>query len=298
MYKYKALTRLSALCFLVLWLTGGQRATAQSLPETEIYLCRVKQKKGAWQISQPQNITRRPGYDNQPAFTSDRKNILFTSIRERPSTDIYSFAIKKKRLTQLTNSPEGEYSPTITPDKKAVSVVRGEEQQIWRLPLTTSQEPALIFSNPRKVGYFCWLTPDSLAVFMLGEPHSLHLATTAGNLSEPYAENIGRSLHKVPGKAAVSFISKAGGDQWEIQQLNLRTRQISTLVKTLPGSEDFIWTADGRILMAQGPKLYQFNPQQPQDWVEIADFTATGLKNITRLALDAKGKQLAFVGVM
>ena len=292
-----AFNSFSALLLLI-WLTNIQPAIAQALPETEIYLCRVKQKKGAWKISQPQNITQRPGYDNQPAFTPDRKSILFASIRERNTTDIYGFTIKKKQLNQLTNSPEGEYSPTITPDKKGFAVVRGEDQQIWRFPLAGTSEPVLLFNNPRKVGYFGWLTPDSLAVFMLGEPHTLHLATTAGNLSEPLAADIGRSLHKVPGQEAVSFISKAGGDQWEIRQLDLRTMQIITLVKTLPGSEDFIWTADGRIIMAQGPKLYQYNPQQPRDWEKIADFTATGLKNITRLALDAKGKQLAFVGVM
>ncbi|MDB5263283.1 MAG: hypothetical protein JWQ14_2566, partial [Adhaeribacter sp.] len=224
------------------------------------------------------------------------KNILFASIREKSTTDIYAFTIKKGPLTQLTNSPEGEYSPTISPGKKGFAVVRGEEQELWQFPPTAGQEPVLLFRNPRKVGYFCWLTPDSLAVFMLGEPHTLHIATTAGNLSEPIAANIGRSLHKVPGQEAVSFVSKEG-DQWEIRQLNLRTRQITTLVKTLPGSEDFIWTTDSRILMAQGPKLYEFKPQESRNWEAIADFSATGLKNITRLAIDAKGKQLAFVGV-
>jgi len=294
----KTFFNLIGLLFLLPGLNLGQAAIAQTLPETEIYLCRVKQKKDNWQINQPVNITQRPGYDNQPAFTPDGKTILFTSIREKSTTDIYAYAIKKKQLKQLTNSPEGKYSPTITPDKNNISVVRGDEQQIWQFPLTGNPEPVLVFSNPRKVGYFCWLSPDSLAVFMLGEPHTLHIATTAGNLSEPLAANIGRSLHKVPGKEAVSFISKENGEQWEIRQLDLRTRQITTLVKTLPSSEDFIWTADGRILMAQGPRLYQYKPQQSGDWEEIADFTATGLKNITRLALDAKGKQLAFVGVM
>ncbi|MGV3587692.1 MAG: TolB family protein [Adhaeribacter sp.] len=294
--RYKTISR-PRILLILLCLINGWMATAQTMPETEIYLCRVKAKKGKWQLSQPKNITQRPGYDNQPTFTANGKNILFTSIRERPSTDIYSIAIKKSKLTQLTNSPEGEYSPTVMPDKKGVSVVRGEEQQIWQLPLVAGQELVQLFSNDRKVGYFTWLAPNSLAVFMLGDPHTLHLATTAGEISEPLAANIGRGLHKVPGQEILSFVSKENGDEWEIKQLDLRTRQITTLVKTLPGSEDFIWTKDRRILMAQGPKLYQYNPQQPQDWEEIADFTNMGIKNITRLALDAKGKQLAFVGV-
>ncbi|GEO04465.1 hypothetical protein AAE02nite_21290 [Adhaeribacter aerolatus] len=295
---FKVLPYLSTLLLLLFCLTQGQPVVAQTMPETEIYLCRVKNKKGQWKISQPQNITRRPGYDNQPAFTPNGKNILFTSIRERPSTDIYSYEIKKNQLFQLTNSPEGEYSPTITPDKKGISVVRGEEQQIWRLPLTGDSEPVPVFRNAGKVGYYAWLSPENLAVFILGDPHTLHLATTAGDLSEPLAANIGRGLQKIPGQEAVSFISKENGDAWEIKQLDLRTRQITTLVKTLPASEDFIWTKDGRILMAQGPKLYQYHPQHSIDWTEIADFSAIGIKNITRLALDAKGKQLAFVGVM
>ena len=39
------------------------------------------------------NITRSPGYDNQPSFTPDGAAILFTSNRGGTQTDIYRYDV-------------------------------------------------------------------------------------------------------------------------------------------------------------------------------------------------------------
>jgi len=48
--------------------------------------------------------------------------------------------------------------------------------------------------------------------------------------------------------------------------------------------------------MAQGAKLYKWNPQYDKDWLEAADWSSLGIKQITRLAIDRKTQKLAFVG--
>jgi hypothetical protein len=48
--------------------------------------------------------------------------------------------------------------------------------------------------------------------------------------------------------------------------------------------------------MAQDARLFRYDPAQPAaDWQQVADFSAAGLKRITRLALNSKGDKLALV---
>ncbi len=70
------------------------------------------------------------------------------------------------------------------------------------------------------------------------------------------------------------------------------------MTKTLPGSEDFVWTPDGIILSASGSKLFKFEPKKDREWQEVADFSSAGLKGITRLAVSPKGDRLALVAAV
>ncbi len=50
----------------------------------------------------------------------------------------------------------------------------------------------------------------------------------------------------------------------------------------------------GVLLMANGPKLFA-RKKSDFAWVELADFSNAGLKNITRIAVSSKGDRIAVV---
>jgi hypothetical protein len=79
------------------------------------------------------------------------------------------------------------------------------------------------------------------------------------------------------------------------QTFDLRTRQITSLIKTLSGSEEYAWTPSGLLLAAQDSKLFAWNPQRDKDWREVWDFSATGLRGITRIAITNDGRRIALV---
>lgn len=271
----------------------------QNPPDADIFLVELTGTKEARQVSKPINITQRKGYDNQPSFTPDGQQILFTAMHEDGQTDIYRYDLLAKTTTQLTKTPEGEYSPTVMPDRAYFSVIRMEmdkTQRLWKFPIAGNGEPTLIFQNIKPVGYHCWLTPDLLALFILGKPNSLQLARVSTGDTTRIEGSIGRSLHKIPGKNALSFVHKRTETEWEIKQLDLKTNQMTTIAPTLPGSEDFVWTPDGTVLMGKGSILYQLNPKNGQTWTPLTDLSSAGIKQLTRLAIDPKGKKLALVG--
>ncbi|MEY4593720.1 MAG: hypothetical protein RIQ47_130, partial [Bacteroidota bacterium] len=49
------------------------------LPETDIFISEMTISDGIYSFSQPINMTRRKGYDNQPAFSADGTSFYFVA---------------------------------------------------------------------------------------------------------------------------------------------------------------------------------------------------------------------------
>jgi len=274
-------------------------AAGQAPPDAAIFLVHLRTRGQAVRVSKPINVTGRQGYNNQPAFTPDGKALLYTSIRGDGQADTYRYDLRKQTTTQLTRTPESEYSPTVTPDGRHFSVVRVEKdqtQRLWQFSLAGAGEPTLLLKHVQPVGYHCWLDGDWLGLFILGEPNSLQLARVSTGDTIRIEGNIGRSLQKVPGKNALSYVHKRTPTEWDIKLLDLQTRQTTVITRTLEGSEDFVWTPDGALWMCRGAVLYRYRPGTDASWLPLADLGAYGIGQLNRLALDAKGQKLALVG--
>jgi hypothetical protein len=294
------LLRVTVLLLLTSLAVTAQ-TTQPAVATEDIFVVDVTINKGKLEFGQPANITNRAGYDNQPGFLPDGQSLLYTSMREGEQTDIYRYDFKTRQTTRLTSTPEGEYSPTVMPGGKFFSVIRVERdktQRLWKFPLAGG-EPGLVLPAIKPVGYHLWLDERTLALFILGaegKPNTLQLVPTDMTFLDVIHVNIGRALHTIPRRAAFSFVHKISPDEWFVKAFDLKTKRSTILIKTLPGSEDLVWTPDGTLLMAQDSKLFQWNPAAPAaDWQQIADFSTAGLKKITRLALSPKANRLALV---
>jgi hypothetical protein len=272
----------------------------QGPPATDIYLADLRVVQGRVTVGTALNITSRPGYDNQPAFLPDGRSILYTSVRDSQA-DIYRYDIDSRASSAVTQTRESEYSPTPLPDKTGFSVIRVEAdstQRLWAFDLDGTHA-RLVLDSIKPVGYHAWGDDHMLILFVLGSPATLQIADAAapGARGEVLARDIGRSLQRIPGRAAVSFLQRDSVAGPSLQQVDVRTRRVTQLVKTPVGAEFFAWTPDGIALTAGGTKLYQWDPRRGGAWQEIADLAAAGLTNITRLAISAKGDRIAIVAV-
>lgn len=280
---------LAALTFFAL----GQNAP----PSTDVFVADLRLEDGKLTLGDPVNLTRRPGYDNQPSFLPDGKAILYTAFQDDGQTDIFLYDLSASTSRNLTGTPESEYSPTVTPDGGSFSVIRVESdgrQRLWKFPLQGG-EPSLVLTDVQPAGYQVWADAASVILFILGEPPTLQLLTVPGGESSMLAERVGRSLHMVPGSKAVSYVFKASEGEWWIRQTDLQSRQTEPLAKCLPGSEDFVWTPSGVLLMGQGSRLFMLRPRQDSEWLEVADLAGHGIRGITRLAVSPQGDRLALV---
>ncbi len=145
------------------------------------------------------------------------------------------------------------------------------------------------------VGYYTWADDRTLALFVLGDPPTLHLADVRTGRDRVVVENIGRSIHKVPGREAVSFLHREAGGAW-IKELDLATGEVRTLIEPMGDNEFYAWTPDGALVMGLGSKLYRWRPGEDVAWLEVADFAGHGVTDISRVAVSPQGNYVAVVG--
>src|SRR5206468_2458099 len=170
------------------------------------------------------NITQREGYDNQPYFLPHSPHLFYTSIAKNQA-DIYRYNLKTGKSAAFTNTPESEYSTGLTPDGKFISVVRVEAdqktQRLWEFPLNGGP-PRLVLTNIKPVGYYLWLSTNTLVAFILGEPNTLQQIDRSSETTKLIAKDIGRCLLKVPGKSEITFVQMTGENPKSIEIYDLQ----------------------------------------------------------------------------
>ena len=303
-------TLLAALATLLCW-TLQPPAPAQTPagpPATEVFLADLSNTGGKWTVGKPVNISNSPGYDNQPFFTPDASALLFTSARGsvespcgKPQTDIYRYDLTTRAVTQVTETPECEYSPTVTPGGR-ISVIRVEAdgtQRLWQFTVE-GKNPSLVLTDVKPVGYHAWLDETTLALFVLGQPATLQVADTKTGKAEIVARNIGQSILRMP-KGGVSFVQQAGegaARTLSVSRVTLENgKPVTTFLTTaVPGATQahLAWSPDGTLFMAHAGSLQAWRTGA-STWEPVADLAALGLRGVTRLAISSSGDRIAIV---
>ena len=259
-------------------------------PATDIYVYR---------LDRPQdgvvNITKRAGYDNQPAYLGAR---LAWTRQSEGKTDIWWLNLEAPAA--FTKTPESEYSAALTADGKGVAVIRVEldsTQRLWRFPIGPGA-PSVVLADIKPVGYFAYLDSTTLALFVLGSPNTLQIADTRTGKGTVVTMNVGRSLQRVPGGRRASFTQRVSGKTM-LQTVDPTPRADGSFaidtVATLPDSADYVvWRTPLTLITGAGSRLMQLH-LPAREWTLLADLSAQGIQRISRLALSPDGRRLAFV---
>lgn len=278
-------------------------------PATEVYLAPLTSGGGVLTVGAAVNISNSPGYDNQPFFAPDGRSLYFTSARGdisskcgTPQTDVYRLELESRRVTRVTETADCEYSPTVTPDGRHLSVIQVEPdgtQRLWRFTID-GRSPSPVLADVKPVGYHAWIDETTLALFVLGRPATLQIADTRTGKAEIVATDIGQSIQRMPG-GGVSFVQQAGQGAERtltITQVTVEGGKVvlKPLVTAVAGAEQahLAWTPDSTALMVHESTLYAWKAGTP-GWRAVADLGPLNLRNATRLAVSPRGDWLAVV---
>lgn len=262
--------------------------------ESEVYLAGFLPKDGLFEVSTPMNISRNPGYDNQPFFLSDSE-LLYARTRN-DQTDVAKYSLSDQKTSWLCDTPQGsEYSPVKIPGKDAFSSIRLDTtglQRLYSYPLKGGAE-ALV--NPDlKIGYHLWYNTELLVCTVLTEGRMDLVVVNLRDKSEyTFQKGVGRSLHRIPDSEHISFTAVEEG---KVVVKSMHPVSGATKVITLlpEGVQDMCWVDADHMICGQQNELMSFNTVERGPWKSVYTLESPDLK-ISRLAYNKPSGVLAMV---
>ncbi len=269
---------------------------------SQLYLFNLQQSTDAtWHVYAPQYLSafNPGGYTNQPSFTPSGDILVSVRKASDAQTDIWKLSHGTGRLRRITRTKANEYSPRITPDEQAYSVLRqvpgdSMDQQVFQFGIRGSGYTCLT-PKLKNIGYYAWLDDDTLALFQLeGDQNRLTVYSVRDQRWKRITSAVGRTLWS-DGKGSLWYVHKFNDAYWYIKRYNQASAVVDVIVETPGKTEDFAVAPDGTFFMGLESKLYYYHPEKSTGWQECADLSVYGISRITRLAIQPDGKKLALV---
>ena len=256
---------------------------------TDLFLFTISNSDGKIKLTNPENITNRTGYDNQPFF-HPKKSLLFYTAMENQQTDIWGYDLKTKSKKQITATEDSEYSPTLIPGGNAISCIvqrkANGDQDLVKIDLNDPSKTEILLESQKtgKVGYQAWLNESNLITYILGTPQTLHLHKLDAQTDKTIVANISRSLHLIPQTNEFSFVQEMN-NKWMIRTYNPKSNLITDLTESDANSEHYnAWKDRNTLIESRNTELFSFDLKSKK-WSKVEFPEGFIPKKISRLAI-------------
>jgi ketosteroid isomerase-like protein len=285
---------------LLILLASAATLHAQ-INDSEVWVGSLDMSSGRFAVSNLVNISKHPGYDNQPAFFPDGKLVSTSQIAVLDETGHAVQAVIHDFATGTSTPVPGAlgFSPTPAGDGSLMLLREGH------VVLHDASGKETQLTETKDAGYFAKFDDQTWVLYMndkqrrivIYEPKTKSLDTMAlGSITAPF---------RIPGKRAVSFVAiepfpapegNAPPRKLFLRQLTLDDRHVTTLAAIpFATSGSHVWTSRGTLLIASGHTIYEWNPATPDDWRTAATFDDPELQGLTRIAISPRGDRIALV---
>jgi hypothetical protein len=272
--------------------------TSFAQPNTEVYLMDLSYSIDSLSVSNFRNISKDPGYDNQPSFQSN--NLVIFAGNNGGQTDIAQYNIRfDRKFWYHRGSASSQYSPQRIPNSEHVLSVHLDStgrQRLYHHHLTTQEYKE---AHPDiQVAYFAMYNEHTLLGSVLGDDGmDIIVANLQTQLVDTLSYNSGRSFHKIPQSKSMSYTFVNEEQNHDVYQLDMDSFE-SFFVAQLPiGVQDHAWLNETTLLAGSGNKLYLYDLFGDGYWQKVADLSGNGIDDITRLSISPDGSKLALVAL-
>ena len=270
-------------------------------PESDIFLFDLSLAPDSATVSNGINVTDRPGYENQPAFTPGNQSFLFSQSDEY-QTDVYEYFLESGETKRITDTENMEFSPIPSPDNQTISFVvdgKNANQSIWHITRENKTPVWTLKHLPERepVGYYGWNHKTGDLIYWSRYGFNIKLThESKQRVHYVSGDAVPTTPQLIPGSNNFSFVHRQGNGEVWIKELNPVTLAIRPITTVVGSNTHYGWAPDGSILMMEGSTLNRWHSPE-SGWQQVADLKAQNVASATRLAVSFDGKKLAVVGV-
>lgn len=263
-------------------------------PNHDIVLFKLGQHKDKLVVSEPRIVAESPGYDNQPSFSKDGGSIYFTRM-EKGNADMWHWQQESGKASKLGGNDLSQFSPTQIPfEPRSFSTVRVEAdntQRLWKY--SPENGYSLIFNSIKPVGYHVW-SGENIAMFILGEPHTLQVTRLGSENAQIVDRNIGRCLQLRADSLEISYTVQQE-KRMQLKTYDFANQKISGWTYLPANSQDYVWYDKTHLISSDGEKLLISSIEPGSKWQIVENLSKLKLTGISRLAISPDKTQLAVV---
>src|SRR4051812_36510270 len=285
---------------LVVLLASAAALHAQ-INDSEVWVGSLDMSSGRFAVSNLTNISKHPGYDNQPAFFPDGKLVFTSQIAPLDETGHAVQAVIHDFPNGTATPVPGAlgFSPTPAADG-SLMLLRDRHVVLHH---ASGNETHL--TETKDAGYFTRFDEQTWVLYMNDKQRRIVIYDPKTKALDTMALSSMTAPFRIPGKRAVSFVAVEPFPVPEgtaptrtvfLRQLTLDDRHVTTLASIpFATSGSHVWTSRGTLLMASGHTIYEWSLAKPDDWRTAATFDDPELQGLTRIAISPRGDRIALV---
>ena len=303
--------QLFKLILCLLFLTKFSIGKAQ-LTNSDIWIFDIVNNNDNFSFKNPNKITINKGYNNEPVFSPDNKNLLYVSSKNRAQTSIIKYSLVNQTSEQLTHSEKSEYSPIYLSDNSGFSVVRVENDtcmRLWKYSLK-GDSATLLTPFIYNIGYYRWINKTEGVYVTSSEPAQLLRFDLNTQHSFYIDDSIGRCLEDIPYSTYISYMKISGIHNGIIKGYDTKTGIIKHNLKgnknssvellSVNKNEDFVWftpAGSDALIMGDNSKIFEiYTSNSKMKFFELQDLNEFKITTISRLVISPDHKKIAIVG--
>ena len=291
------------IALFLLLLTSAATLTAQ-INDSEVWVGSLDMSDGRFAVSNLVNISKHPGYDNQPAFFPDGKLVFTSQIAVLDETGHAVQAVIHDFASGVSTAIPGAlgFSPTPAADG---SLMLLREGRVWLHDVSGKE---IQLTETTDAGYYARFDYRTWVLYMNDKQRRIVIYDASTKALDTMAIGAVTAPIRIPGKRAVTFVAaepfpvpegeaaKSAPSRRLLRHLDIEDRLVTTLAAIpFATSGSHVWTSRGTLLMASGHTIYEWNPARPDEWRKAAQFDNPELQGLTRIALSPRGDRIALV---
>lgn len=282
----------SAALFFALALSVSNPSQAQfELPGTDIWLITLAADQVDPQTP-PRQLTSRPGYENQPAFSADGRQLYYTRGEDNGYTDIAALDLNSGHSRILVTTGLSEFSALEQPSGQITMVQVQNDGAQWLVSYNPTNRQFTRLNQSPGVGYYRWREDRGAIQFTIGDPARLEYWPHNANQGQLIASDVGRSLHLAADGTLFYTQSEPPNSVLHIIASDALKHHALTVLPE--ARQDFAISPQGDVWVGIGARLYRWQNKHPR-WQLMTDLSTAGITNISRLAFNHRGTHLALV---